>query len=200
MKKLKDTHIPENWSAALYNEKGMDIAGEHMDKICYVTFYAVSNALADTKTQNNPTAFMFKEPNGDFIAAAVVMYVPNEDPKKPGSWNYYWTWYAEDVPENAAQLVASDAQLSSYFRGVGQTKYGMGFTDVESIYETTKYVLKTIRKWLDENAVDKEERGVELDGVFEARVAVEECGEKVMSIEPAGEIKKLIKDDSAIEV
>ena len=71
---------------------------------------------------------------------------------------------------------------------------------VESIYETTKYVLKTIRKWLDENAVDKEERGVELDGVFEARVAVEEGGEKVMSIEPAGEIKKLIKDDSAIEV
>ena len=50
----------------------------------------------------------------------------------------------------------------------------------------------------NENASEKEEVGVELDGVFQARVAVED-GKKVFAIEPAGEIKVLIKDDASIE-
>ena len=48
------------------------------------------------------------------------------------------------------------------------------------------------KKWLDNNAVDGEEVGVEMDGVFQASVAVEN-GEKVFSIVPDGEIKKIIK-------
>ena len=56
-----------------------------------------------------------------------------------------------------------------------------------------------IKKWLEANAVEGEEVGVELDGIFQASVAVEN-GEKVFSLVPDGEIKKLIKDDAAIEV
>ena len=55
-----------------------------------------------------------------------------------------------------------------------------------------------LRKWLDENTKSSEEALIELDGVFQARGAIE-GGEKVFAIEPAGEIKILIKDDAAIE-
>ena len=60
------------------------------------------------------------------------------------------------------------------------------------------YLLQQIYKWLDENAKEGEEVIVEQDGIFQARVAVEN-GEKVFAIEPAGEVKMLIKDDAAIE-
>jgi len=55
-----------------------------------------------------------------------------------------------------------------------------------------------LRRWLDENAKENEVVSIEQDGVFEARVAVEN-GEKVFAIEPAGEVKIIIKDDAAIE-
>jgi hypothetical protein len=53
-------------------------------------------------------------------------------------------------------------------------------------------------KWLDENAKMDEEVTIEQDGVFQARVGIE-AGQKVFSLEPAGEIKMLIKDDASVE-
>ena len=61
------------------------------------------------------------------------------------------------------------------------------------------YLLVQIKNWLDNNAVEGEEVGVYADGIFQASVVVEN-GEKIFSIVPDGEIKKLIKDDAAIEV
>ena len=40
---------------------------------------------------------------------------------------------------------------------------------------------------------------VEQDGIFQARVAVNKNGEKEFALEPAGEIKNLIKGDDEIE-
>ena len=60
------------------------------------------------------------------------------------------------------------------------------------------YALVQLHKWLDENAKEDMVESIELDGVFTARVGVED-GVKVFSIEPHGEIKNLIKDDAAIE-
>ena len=88
--------------------------------------------------------------------------------------------------------------MATFFRSVAHTKHSMGFDSVESMGDIFRYLLKTIVKWLDDNAADGEENGVSLDGVIQFRVAVEN-GEKVMSAEPDGEIKQLIKDDAAIE-
>lgn len=199
MKKFMETTIPQNFSAGLYNERDYTVAAEHTGKIADVLFNGVTACLADIKSKSAPTAFMFEENNKEFIAAAVVQFVPNKDPENPGNWNYFWTFYKDDVPENSIKVSATDANLSSYFRGVSISKFSFGFQDVESLNELTRYLLKTIKEWLNDNAVEGEEVGVELEGVFQARVVVEN-GEKVYSIEPAGEIKKMIKDDAAIEV
>ena len=55
-----------------------------------------------------------------------------------------------------------------------------------------------LKKWLDENAKEGVEVKIEQDGIFQARVAVEN-GEKVFAVEADGEVKNLIKDDTADE-
>lgn len=199
MLKLMETQIPQIYSAELFNERGIDIAMEHTKLIGDVAFNAVTNCLADVKTKENPVSFVFEENNQEFIAAAVIQFIENDDDSNPGNWNYFWTFNKDDVPENSRKITAADVSLASYFRSISQSKYGVGFTDTECIFETTRFFFKVVSKWLDDNASETEERGVELEGVFIARVAVED-GEKVKSIEPDGEIKKMIKDDAAIEV
>lgn len=199
MLKLMETQIPQNYSAGLYNEKAYDLRPEACNKIMDILVNSVTACLADIKSKSNPTAFIFEENNEDFIAAAVIEYIENEDPSQAGSWNYYWTFSKDDVPENSRKVTAADANMSSYFRGTAQAKYSFGFINVEAINEVCRYLMKQISKWLDDNASETEEVGVEQEGVFQARVAVEN-GEKVKSIEVAGEIKRMIKDDAAIEV
>jgi len=200
MIKLMESQIPQNYATGIYNEKGYELGAEHTEKVADILFTGVTNCLAETKKQDTPVAFVFEENNGDFIAAAVAQFIPNEDDAtKAGSWSYTWTWYKDDVPTNAHLYRCSDISMSIYFRGTGMSKYGMMWKDVASINECTRYLLVQIKNWLDNNAVEGEEVGVYADGIFQASVVVEN-GEKIFSIVPDGEIKKLIKDDAAIEV
>lgn len=195
---IMETKIPHLYSLGLYNELEYDLAEEHTDKVLHVIIDAVSNCLGDIKSKEHPVAFIFEENNLDFIAGAVVEYHPNEDESQPGNWSYIWTFNKEDIPENARK-VKIDAEMSSYFRGVGSKKYGMGFEDEASLVNTTRYLLRTISHWLDENAEEGKENGIQMEGVVVMRCGIEN-GVIVKSIEPVGEVKVLIKGDAEIEV
>ena len=60
-------------------------------------------------------------------------------------------------------------------------------------------LLKTIKKYLIDNANEVDVTEVELEGVFQARSAKEK-DEVVYSIEVIGETKAIIKSDEDIEV
>lgn len=200
MIKLMESQVPQNFSSGLYNEKGYDVGGDFTNIVADILFTGVAECLGDIKTKDFPVAFVFEENNKDFIAAAVVQYFENKDDKnKPGNWNYCWTWYKEDVPDTARLVRTTDIQLASYFRSVSQSKYGIAFENSAGITEVLRYLLVQIKKWLDENASETEEVSIGEEGIFQASVVVEN-GEKVYSLVPEGEIKKLIKDDAAIEV
>lgn len=197
---LMDTKIPQTFSTALYNEAEWDLPPEHTDKCLYVLVNAVSQCLGAIKSTKNPVAFVFEENNLDFICGAVVEYHENEeDASNPGNWSYIWTFNKEDIPENARKVTISDSGMSSYFRGTASQKYGMGFESQESLLDTMRFLLRTISQWLDDNAKEGEENGVQLDGAIIAKCIVEN-GEILKSIEPIGEIKVLIKGDADIEV
>lgn len=200
MVKLNETNIPQNFSTGMYNDKGYDISRDHTSLVADILFTGVSECLGDIKTKEQPVAFVFKKNNDEFIAAAVVQYIENTDDKnQAGAWSYVWTWNQEDVPKNAKLVGPEDANLGVYFRGVSKNKYGAAFRDQAAIIEVTRYFLETLSKWLDENAVDTEEIAVEEPGVFQAAIVIEN-DQRIKSLVPEGEIKKLIKDDSAIEV
>jgi hypothetical protein len=200
MVKLNETNIPQNFSTGMYNDKGYDISRDHASLVADILFTGVSECLGDIKTKEQPTAFVFKRNNDEFIAAAVVQFIENEDDKsKVGAWSYVWTWNQDDVPKNAKLVGPENADLGVYFRGVSKNKYGAAFRDQAAIIEVTRYFLETLSKWLEENASESEEIAVEEPGIFQAAIAIED-GQRVKSLVPEGEIKKLIKDDSAIEV
>ena len=199
MVKLNETNIPQNFSTGMYNDKGYDISRDHTSLVADVLFTGVSECLGDVKTKDQPVAFVFKKNNDEFIAAAVVQFIDNKDDKsKTGSWSYTWTWNQDDVPNNSKIFGPEMPELGVYFRGVSKNKYGAAFRDQAAIIEVTRYFLETLSKWLEENVVETEEIAVEEPGIFQAAICIEN-GQRVKSLVPEGEIKKLIKDDAAIE-
>ena len=196
--KLFDTNLPAMYSKVLYEEKNADLAAEHTDKIIDVTFTATAVFLNVVKKKNKPAALTFNALDKTVVAAAVIQYFENDDKKKPGNWNLFFTFNEDDIPKDATVYSINDPQIHPYFRSCAGEKYHFTYNNPETIIHLPVTVFEQLKKWLDENAKEGEEVTIEQDGVFQARVAVE-GGEKVFAIEPDGEIKVLIKDDAAIE-
>lgn len=195
--KLMESQVPEITSRMINTDHELSLSAAVMDKIADVTFTAVSNLLKALKETNCPAVFVFDELNGDVIAAAIVEYHEAEDKSQPGNWSYVWTFDKADIPEGAKIYTISNQMTHPYFVSTAGSKYHFG-------YETDSYIaiihncfLKVLKKYLDDNAT--EGITIELDGIFQARAAVED-GEIVKSIEVVGETKALIKSDDDVEV
>lgn len=194
---INETTLPQNFSKGLYEEKLFDLADSHTDKIFDVLFTGTSELLKQNKSDKRPVAVTFEKVDGTIIAAAIARLIPNGDPEKPDSWNLVWTFYDSDIPEDALRISIKDPQTHTYYKAIAGERYGIAFHN-GSLITLMTYPLEQLKKWLDENASETEEVGIEMPAVFQARVAFEN-GEKVFSIEPMGEIKQLIKDDHSIE-
>lgn len=192
-----DSNLPTIWSKIIYDQDGFTLSATHCDKMMYVLFTGVSNALKAMKNKEYPVAFELDMPNKEFVGAAIVQFIPGED-GNPGHWNYVWTFDKEDIPSNARVQSITNTLTWVYFRACAGAKYGMTFEpNTEGI--AMSRLLWCINQWLEDNANENEEVGIVLDGIFEARVAVEDK-EKVKSLEVIGETKAIIKDDADIEV
>lgn len=197
--KLFDTQLPAAFSKTLYEEKCADLAAEHTDKIFDVAFTGTANLLNNAKSMDKPCAFKFVNVTDGFIVGCIVQYFANSDDSNPGNWNMVWTFDEKDIDEDKMLVLdINQPQTHSYFRAYSGNKYGMVFQYEGSLEITTGCAFEQLKKWLDENAKEGEEVTIECDGIFQARVAVEN-GEKVFALEADGEIKNLIKDDAAIE-
>jgi len=195
---LLDTKIPMIYQTGLYSEKMMNVSWEHTDKILTVLVVGVTECLAAIKSKEYPVSFIFRETNEEFIAAATVEYFEGEK-GEAGNWNYTWTFYENDIPENARKVSIFDQDFISFFKGTAFNRFSMVFDQNDFANAMFTYLLDVIKKYLNDNASETEEWGVKLDGIIQFRVAVED-GEKVISAEVDGEIKQMIKDDAAIEV
>ena len=198
LSKLFDTTLPANYSKVLFEEKNLDLAPEHLVKMFDTVFTGSANLLNHAKSLNAPTALIFRDLKQNVVAVSVVQFFPNEDASKPGNWSLIWSFDEKDIPENALKIEFSDPQSHTYFRAVAGEKYGMGFKNVDCLVNCIICSFEQLKKWLDENAAEDKTIGIECDGLFKARVAIE-SNEKVFALEADGEIKNLIKDDAAIE-
>jgi hypothetical protein len=193
-----ETQLPTMYSKGLFEEKCLDLAAAHTDKIFDVLFSGTANLLKVVKTKEHPVAFVFKTIDKTFLAAAIIRYFESDEESNPGNWSLVWTFNEDDVPEDTTVLDFSDPQTHSYFIAVAGSKYGIEFNSDSNLTDCLVYALYTLKKWLDENAKENEEVMVELYGIFEARVAVEN-GVKIFALTPGAEVKVAIKDDSMIE-
>ena len=199
MKQLMETSIPDIYSRGLDDEKCFTIGSNHTDKIAVVLFTGVSECLKTLKSKEKPVVFKFVDLKDDLLALASVSYHANEDESKPGNWSYIWSFNEEDAPENALVVSIKDSQTHTFFVSTAGNKFNMAFESDAALIELMNYLLKTIKKYLIDNANEVEETGIELEGVFQAR-SIRENDEAVCSIEVIGETKAIIKSDEDIEV
>lgn len=198
-KKIYDTSLPSNWVKRLFEEFMFDVREEHFDKVLNVVFSGTAGLLNGAKAGvDKPIAMVFRKINKDFIAAAIVEYFANEDPKIPGNFSMTWTFYEEDIPANAEIVDFDNKSVFQYYIGFAGSKYGMDFERESYITILATTILEESKKWLDENVKESDITEVEVPGVCLFRAAVDN-GEKVFAIEPEGEIKALIKNDAVIE-
>lgn len=196
--KLSETSMPQNYSRGLLEDKQYDIAPDHTGKFGYILFHGVASLLAANKDKNRPVAFVVDRIDGKVVAVAIVQYFENNDKSNPGSWNMVWSFDENDIPADAKKIYLKDPNSHPFFVSVAANRYNMEFKTEPAIINLLTYFMEILYKWLDENAKPDEEVLIEQDGVFQARVGIEN-GEKVFSIEPMGEVKMLIKDDASIE-
>lgn len=194
---LFETTLPQNYSKDLFENFNYDLAADHTDKVFYILFNGASEILSTIKSKDRPAAVTFETINNTFVAGALVQLLVDEATNTE-KWNLVWTFDESDLPDNTFRVTVKDAQTHPYFRAVAGDKYGMKFTDASCLITLLTDALVQLKKWLDENAAENKEVSIEIEGICQARVAVEN-GEKVFAIEPDGLVKKLIKDDASIE-
>ena len=196
---IYDTSIPANLSSKFNYELCWTLTPELMPKLMDLIFTATSEILTAAKLKDKPVALVYRKPNKEVSAVAVVQYFANEDDaSKPGNWSLVWSFNFSDVPENAQIIEGTDPNVYVYFKAIAGSKYYMEYDGIDVINTLNTRILDEIKKWLDDNAKENDEIIVNMDNVFQARVSVVN-GVKQFAIEPAGEIKMLIKDDASIE-
>jgi hypothetical protein len=195
---LSESSMPQNYSKGLLQDKTYDLAPDHTGKIGYILFHGAANLLAANKDKSKPVAFVVDRADGKVTGAFVVQYFDNKDKSNPGNWNLVCTFDENDIPADAKKIYLKDTNTHAYFVAVAANRYCIEFKTSVTLVELLTYFMEILYKWLDENAKADEEVVLDQDGVFHARVGVEN-GEKVFAVEPAGEIKMIIKDDAAIE-
>jgi hypothetical protein len=195
--KLMETSIPVNYGQVILKEANLDWDPNDTGKIYDIVIMSISDFLGMMKTKDAKIALAVKDLKGNFKMAGVVAYHPNENEDMPGNWSYELTFDEKDI-EEATVFVSTDAQFQ---RVVGQTSfnlYGMKFLSPTYVSPMIEGAATVLINWLDTNAKESEEVVIEVPGYFTASVVVE-GGEKIMSIVPDGAMKRLVKDDSALE-
>lgn len=199
-KKFKETNILEDFSRALAQQSFL-IGPTHTPRIATVLFHGVSRCLGAMKNTTIPKAIVFRSMDHSFLAGAKVEYVANaDDPSNPssGRWDYTWTFYEDDLKGCDCVDVSSNNIVSTYFVSSGSELYNMRFAGQDLCIMMMTLMIEMIINWLRENASESEPAILTLDGVFKATATVEN-GKTIMGIVPDGEMKILIKDDSAIQ-
>lgn len=202
IKQFKETNIPESVSLALAKE-AMVIEPPHVDKFATVAVHAISRALGAVKNPITPKAISVKSMTGDFIFGAKVEYNSNEDNPQDisaGRWDYSWTAYEEDLERCDIINLNDSSLLQNYLLSSSFELFGIKFNNgASSAVTTIVTVLEHIKKWLGDNVTPDEDAVLELEGSFKATASVSDDGEIEYGFVPAGEMKVLIKNDSAIQ-
>lgn len=179
---------------------GWDLSLTEIDSITKIIFNGITDYLALGKNKTVPQVVLVQDIKGNNIAFGCVRYCESDSEEDgEGSWEYFWSFNTEDIPENATVYTIDNEAVLKVIarRGHNMCKMVVGVLNYLSI--ATVLIMNAIHDTLDQqNVANGETFTLDLPGYFEASVSVEN-GEKVFSITPKEEMKVLIKDDSLIE-
>lgn len=199
--KLTESTILQNLSLQC-KQNALAVEPDEAEWFVKMIFGGITDFLNITKTKSRPIAVKICDLKGNMVAAAIVQYIAAEDDEEvaEGSWNYTWTFSEEDIPENTEAYQITSSQVIEVIARTGYDLARIVFKSPTFVSQMAVYLFSIIVDALDQNAptTEGETWTVEMDGYFEASVAIED-GKKVLALEPKGEMKVRIKDDAASE-
>lgn len=196
MFKLQETSIPTNLSQVIAT-LGWAVDASQVSFLYDTTLMAISDFLGQAKSKESKTALAVKDVKGNLVVAGVVTYHKNEDENMPGNWSYEFTFEEEDL-KGADVRLSTDPHFQKVFQKTLKRLFGLAIDDPLAFQPAIEESINVLKQWLDVNAKETEKVSVEQPGFFEASVSVED-GEKIFALIPDGAMKRLIKDDAAIE-
>lgn len=161
-------------------------------------FMSVADFLGLVKSKDVKTALIISDLKGNFRFGAFIAYHPNENEDVPGNWSFEMSFDEEDIPKDAKVYTSTDTQFLRVLANTAKDLHSFRYSAPETVPEIMVLVIDTLKNWLDANAAEGEEKTIELPGFFTAAVAIEK-GEKIFSVTPDGNIKRLAKGDADIE-
>lgn len=196
MFKLQETSIPTNLSQVIAT-LGWAVDASQVSFLYDTTLMAISDFLGQAKSKETKTALAVKDVKGNLVVAGIVTYHKNEDENMPGNWSYEFTFEEEDL-KGADVRLSTDPHFQKVFQKTLKRLFGLAIDDPLAFQPAIEESINVLKQWLDVNAKETEKVSVEQPGFFEASVSVED-GEKIFALIPDGAMKRLIKDDAAIE-
>lgn len=196
MFKLQETSIPTNFSQVM-TTIGRRVEPDKVGIVYDTLIMAMSDFLSQVKSKENKIALAVKDLKGNLLLGGIVSYHKNENEEMPGNWSYELTFNEEDLNGCNVSL-STDPHFNRVFLKTLENLHGLLLDDPIVMQPMIEEGINVVKQWLDVNAKENEEISVEHPGFFVASVSVEN-GEKVYAIVPDGAMKRLIKDDSALE-
>ena len=199
--KIENTNLAEDIKQEVENQlAGGYLPAVHALRPFKVYMVAITRYLATVKNTKAPVAFTVTDAEGKFYVGAVVEYndTSSEEDGTTGNWNYYWTFDENDIPKEATVYDIKNKQTHQIIVKSSLSDCNAQFAGVDSLIKTASVIFGSLIKTLKDTAREDEVVELEYDGVFKCQAKVED-DEVVMSIIQDGLIKKMIKDDAALE-
>ena len=187
---------------------GYAFGGDDIPERMLKSFIAATSVYLGKVKVSDPNvaaALVLTDESGNFEFAGIVEYHENEENKdEPGNWSYVLTLNEEDLTdlENTKEVkkyLYGDDAFKVILDKVAYDIGGIEFQKDSFMYACCKILVETIVQVLDAEAVANDTVDIELKGSVTFSVSVE-GDEKVYAVTPDGAMKKLIKDDAALEV
>ena len=197
MKTTIEKALPVEYNRVL-SLRGLMLEDDVMGDMMKIPVHAFSKYLGLKKNRDdeNGTALVLRDEKGNFIIAGVVKYHKPENEDQAGNWSYEFTFDEEDVKE-AHQYIVTDASFMGVLQNVA-IEHSISITEMSFAFDLVVGFFIALKNVLEQNVTPTEEFEIEAEGFF-AATAVIEGDEKVYSLVPSGEMKRLIKDDSTLE-
>ena len=199
MYKFKETNIPMMIST-MCGEKGLQVEPTDGEVLTKILFDGLATFLGLKKDRKAKTCIRVQNTNEPLLFAGIVEYEPNTaNEEQPGNWIFTITTDEKDVDECENNYDISDMVFAQCLTQMAQLQYNLEYSEYIHAHRILIITAKAILEFLDQNASEEGPVELELENFFKATIEVVN-DEKVIGIEPGGEIKKRIKDDSKIEV
>lgn len=180
---------------------GWDLTLMECEMIAKTVFNGCTDYLSLVKNKSVPVVLLIQDLKGNKIAFGCALFDKSEggESDEDGSWEYYWSYECDKIPENATVYTIDQTEVLETIAKRGHNLCSMTVGVLSYLAVLACSLFNVVKDTLDQQDItDNDEFVMEVPGFFQASVVLEN-GEKIFNIIPAGEMKAIIKNDATTE-